>query len=472
MTPLDITEISSSVIAFLVPYLSTKAKQYAEEKISEKVENNLDSEIESLYKKMKSRFKRNSEADKTLENLEKEPENIEFQRKTERILEDMLVRDIQFKEIIEKLLLNIEKSNQSITNNIVKVNATNGSIAAGKNVNLYGDFVYQVQQPSSNPSDPYISFQISEKEALKEASWQMSQGDYTPDDILLKSKLDNNFRLYVPFHFVKGTYSATLTYIAVTSEDYEETTQNYAGENVQVTKTRHNRNPTKKEIYPQNFKELAIATSLDSLLPSGLEVLGLEEFCEEINFLENDIRPDIKVSSDGIKFISSNYKVIDSESKIKKRIKERINSTIYKELEGDSQERKNLSHNISIENVKRLYLPFWFFIYSYNNKEYLLVIDGKDLKRVYDEHKPIDKEKHNKRNKIYWEYCLKPIFLSTFLVFLIFIFDENLLIENFSILLIILFLLVVISLLVANSKVKGMINESKQRREEIYKKLV
>lgn len=328
-----------------------------------------------------------------------------------------------------------------------------------------------IEIQSSGPAEHYILFQISEEEAKKEVRWQMNQGDYTPDDILEKSKIKQNFSLYIPVHLVKGNYSATLTYIAVVNEECKDIVQNHVENEIRNNKgikIRELKYPAKKEIFLQRFEELAVATNFDRLLQPEL-VSGLENFCEELDFLEDDIRCYLKESIGRFDHASLHKNRLDAESKINERIKKRIKSTICNGLEGHSQENKQLTVNINVKDVKRLYLPFWFFIYSYDNKDYLLVVDGKNCKRIFYKNKPVDQEKLRKKQELYIKY-FAPIILLIITVFSIYILNNDFVISNFFTILILVIFLTALAFIAANSKIKEMINKSIKNREDSHER--
>ncbi len=65
---------------------------------------------------------------------------------------------------------------------------------------------------------------------------------------------------------------------------------------------------------------------------------------------------------------------------------------IYNGLQGDSQRNIHLHKpiNINVDDIKKFYLPFWFAIYSYNNKKNLFVMDGSKSSRIYNYNKRKD----------------------------------------------------------------------------------
>ena len=265
-------------------------------------------------------------------------------------------------------------------------------------INVAGDFRVFYTQNELN-EEFIIPFEVSKKTFEEETLFQLSKGAFTPDDILIKSMDKCIFRgVFIPVYYFKGNYSAFLTYTAIFNieepySDYEIENRDGESQRIPVTKfrIREDKHPLEKNI-SDTYTELAIAMDFFTLLNTGFKTSNLILFCEKLSYDQYKIKKFQDDLIEGFEKIPFSIDSNEAELKIKERIRKKIEMNIYIGLQGDSQRNIHLHKpiNINVENIKKIYLPFWFAIYSYNNKKSLFVMDGSKSSRIYNYNKPKD----------------------------------------------------------------------------------
>jgi len=265
-------------------------------------------------------------------------------------------------------------------------------------INVAGDFRVSYTQNELNEKF-IIPFEVSKKTFEEKTLFQLSQGAFTPDDILIKSMDKCIFRgVFIPVYYFKGNYSAFLTYTAIFNieepySDYEIEYRDGESQRIPVTKfrIREDKHPLEKNI-SDTYTELAIAMDFFTLLNTGYKTTDLILFCEKLSYDQYKIKKFQDDLIEGFEKIPFSIDSNEAELKIKERIRKKIKKNIYNGLQGDSQRNIHLHKpiNINVDDIKKIYLPFWFAIYSYNNKKSLFVMDGSKSSRIYNYNKPKD----------------------------------------------------------------------------------
>ena len=360
--------------------------------------------------------------------------------------------------------------------------ATQGGVAAGKGgIAVGGDYTVINNLLQSNvelPEELIVPFEVSEEKFKDVTFYQLSLGNFTADDILIKSTF-NFSRSFIPIYLIKGNYSAHLSYTAVdyVCEEYTE----YVNERIDgkwqkfpVTKTREKKviSHLDKEIPHTRFTELSVATDLSDFLGIHFNISKLHLFCKEWILVKSKIKSFQGKFTKEPTIAPLSVDQNEAKSQINGRIKKLIKDRICRNLQGHYQENKNLIQTINIDDdVKIVYLPLWFAIYSYGDKKYFLAMDGQDSSRFIESNKPKDTSRYWRIFRIFIKYCWLPVFLLI-LILSIHIFVGGIFLEtNLNNIILALILPIIISLFISGYKSKDLINTSKQTRKRFYQKV-
>ena len=360
--------------------------------------------------------------------------------------------------------------------------ATHGGVAAGKGgIAVGGDYTVinnRLQPRIELPEELIVPFEVSEEKFKDVTFYQLSSGNFTADDILIKSTF-NFLRSFIPIYLIKGDYSAHLSYTAV-DYVYEEHTE-YVNEYIDgkwqkfpVTKTREKKviSHLDKKIPYTRFTELSVATNLSDVVGIYSNTSKLYSFCKERILVKSKMKSFQEKFTKEADIADPNVDQNEAKSQINGRIKKLIKDRICRNLQGHHQENKNLIQTINIDDdIKIVYLPFWFAIYSYNDKKYFLAMDGQDSLRFIESNKPKDTSRYWRIFRIFIKYCWLPVFLLI-LILVIHIFVGGIFLEtNLNNIILVLIVPIIISLIISCYKSKYLINTSKQTRKRFYQKV-
>lgn len=354
-------------------------------------------------------------------------------------------------------------------------------------INVAGDFkVFNTQNELKE--EFIIPFKVLKKTFEEETLIQLSKGAFTPDDILIKSMDKCIFRgVFIPFYYFKGDYSALLTYTAIFNieEPYNDHKIEYRdGEPQRIPETkfriREDKHPLEKNI-SDTYTELAIAMDFSTLLNTGFKTSGLILFCEKLSYDQYKIKKFKDNLIEGFEKIPFSIDSNEAELKIKERIRKKIEMNIYNGLQGDSQRNIHLHKpiNIKVDNIKKIHLPFWFAIYSYNDKKCLFVMDGSKSSRIYHYNKPKDVKRIMNLLIFFIKIYSSILFIVLICIAIITFIDDPYSLRNWYIrfveniltnLISIFTYSAIISLPIGISRSFFLIKKSKQIREEILKK--
>lgn len=305
--------------------------------------------------------------------------------------------------------------------------------------------------------DGIIPFKVSKDVFNNSVLAWLSEGDFTPDDILSGSSFEKLSGIYLPFFFFAGQYNANWS--ASCGYNREETylKKNSDGKLTNATRTVTDWRPASATV-SDNFSELGIASAL---LPSDYAF-----FCEDAAWESGAVKDFDSQYTKG--FVMEPFS-ISSENSFNNRVKEKINKLIdghvNRSIPGDT--KKDVQWTASIQKkATNIYLPFWLATYSYKDKKYSSLVDGQKSDRVTGI-RPVDED----RVKTVKSYFL-PLYLTLALygvVVAIFLYNYGFSESTGSVFLYGLIPIAITGIIGWHRKYK-LIKTSKQIRQEILQK--
>lgn len=241
--------------------------------------------------------------------------------------------------------------------------------------------------------DGILPFQVT-KEDYEHAvlSW-LSEGDYTPDDILNSTIFDSVNGVYLPMWFFKGTYNGNWS--ASSGYDRLETYIAKSG-NKLVERTR-----TVTDWRPSNGNCSGI---FDCLAFAGVGK-GIKNdiaiYSHGTTFNRGELKPYDSKYTLGFNLIEYTVDEIDTWETLGKAQADRYVESLTKgRIPGDRYKDFYLDVLYTKEKPLRTYVPFWITNYKYNNSEFHVYMDGTTTSRIQGV-RPVDENRKKEVNKKY-----------------------------------------------------------------------
>jgi len=226
----------------------------------------------------------------------------------------------------------------------------------------------------------------------------LSEGDYTPDDILTSSVFEEYSGVYLPMHFFSGQYAGNWS----ASSGYNRT-ERYVGRDINgkpVTKTRI--------VTDWRPSSGSVGGKYDILCYAGDEVKGdqgtsITNFAEATSFERGQMKKfDAKytLGSSLLEFKLQDDDVWHDRGEAKMNligmadIQGRIPGDKYKDLHYD------LSHDHKA--VTKVYIPSWIACYKYKDEKFYVTLDGANANRVGDLPRPEDQARKDRVKKFFY----------------------------------------------------------------------
>lgn len=319
--------------------------------------------------------------------------------------------------------------------------------------------------------DGLIPFSF-DKIAFKNAvlTW-LSEGDYTPDDILTTSVFDDVNGLYLPLYFYTGKYSGNWS----ASSGYDRREEYIEWDSINKKNVRRTRTVT--DWRPSNgqvsgpYSILGYAGETENL-PSSIM-----PFMQQATFNKGQVKPFKQQYLSGyniLPFSSDSDTIWDSQGA---GMAEAIgNADIVKRVPGDRH--KDLYSDLSYEHkdILNIFHPAYIVHYDYNGNKHHTYIDGDKIGRVVGE-RPVDKGRQDhvhllkKPIRIFWwsSAILTGILIGVYSSL------SNYEQKSFGDFLIFFAVAItvwgIIAYVKSNKAVNAVLEESKRRRQEILSAL-
>lgn len=427
------TNLATQIIGLVVVWLKTQSSLAFEEEIRKEAVERIKPYAKNVYDMVRKVTQGDIDATQTLNKLEANPQNRELQAYLEKYLQEIIKTNNDFKKITEDLLSEIKRNERGDIYNFINGNQI-----------IYNQEVKQ-------DKDSCLPFSVtSKKEAQDLIVCELLKGNYTPIDILENSQIRTE-NIFLPTYIVNGTFTSTF--------EYTITNETTTSETIPVA------------IGDRTFNEIIVATNISK----SLSLSKNHDTEELLNFVEDEI----SFFDHEIEDCSALKRVIKPTYSIKKdKAKENIKDRLYSKVKKEMMEELNLDFynkpklyplNMQWDTFRKVYLPFWFLVYYYNNNEYLVVMRGYGDNQFYTEKKPKD------NNRLMEDAIDILKYVFPFLVVIVvaclgiyYFIDESLINDNFwNIFIVSIFLLLCVSA-IPIKHIIDRINNSKEIRSQKY----
>jgi len=314
--------------------------------------------------------------------------------------------------------------------------------------------------------DGILPFKVS-KENYEQAvlSW-LSEGDYTPDDILNSTIFESVNGVYLPMWFYKGRYNGNWS--ASSGYDRTETYlgKDSKGKTVEKTRTVSDWRPSSGQCSGE-FAILAFAGAGKGI-KSDVAV-----YAHGTSFNRGDLKPYDTKYTMGFNLIEYTVDELDTwdilgkiqaNSFVETQTKPRIPGDKYKDFYVDALYDK--------EKPMRTYIPFWITNYKYGEKDFHVYMDGTSTLRINgvrpedQARKDVIKKLKNKIMIIGLAVTIVTAIIAAKIANHNVIYDSD---RTATPAIITLFIGIIVTAVISVNKTGKILNESKARRQEILK---
>lgn len=244
--------------------------------------------------------------------------------------------------------------------------------------------------------DGILPFKVT-KENYEQAvlSW-LSEGDYTPDDILNSTIFESVNGVYLPMWFYKGRYSGNWS--ASSGYDRKETylAKDSKGKLVEKTRTVTDWRPSSGQCSGE-FAILAFAGAGKGIKPD------VAVYAHGTSFNRGELKsydPKYTMGFNLVEYTVDEHDTwdtlgkIQADSFVEAQTKPRIPGDRYKDFYVDALYDK--------ENPLRTYVPFWITNYKYADKDFHVYMDGTSTARINGV-RPEDQARKDEVNKKFYK---------------------------------------------------------------------
>lgn len=312
-----------------------------------------------------------------------------------------------------------------------------------------------------------VPFSVSKKDYESSVLEYLSEGDYTPVDILESSVFSSVNGIYLPVWYYAGKYKGNWS--ASSGYDYIEEYQ-VRENNKWVTKSR-----VVTDWRPSS------GNCDGDLLVTGYA--AGERKSELVAFTWDTVLKKIKIkpfdSKYTIGFNLMEFELDEHESWDKygeEAADHYVRSQVYPRIPGDHYKDLHIEAVYEKEKPIRIYYPVWITYYKYNGQEYYVWMDGNNPSRIFGS-KPEDADIKSKAESFskfakYWKWVVLGCFLFT-LSGVFYIPEKSLenFLENCWVIVGITLVLWPIFYFTGKFRKKVIINNAKNRRNEILNKI-
>ena len=249
--------------------------------------------------------------------------------------------------------------------------------------------------------DGVLPFSVNQDAFKTKVLEWLSEGDYTPDDILTSSVFEEYSGIYLPMHFFSGQYSGNWS----ASSGYNRT-ERYVGRDINgkpVTKTRivTDWRPSSGSVGGK-YDLLCFAGGEDAV--KGEEAISITNFAEATSFGRGEMKKfDAKYTLD---FSLLEFKQTDDDVWYE-RGESKMNLIGMADIQGriPGDKYKDLHYDLSHEHkaVTKVYIPSWIACYKYKDEKFYVTIDGSDPGRLPgDLPRPEDQARKDRVKKFFY----------------------------------------------------------------------
>ena len=306
--------------------------------------------------------------------------------------------------------------------------------------------------------DFIVQNKVSEQ-AFESAIYEwLSQGDYTPDDIIENIITEHNL-MYFPVHFYKCSYVGTAT----ASLGYDRREYYYVWNESLKRQERKSRIVTDWMPHSQN----AFGNVEATVYAGDSKFNFMRSFIEGAGWSSRDLNS-IDVDAGRSRKMLSLFRLEPIEAWNQSGInecREKASREIVNSFPSSKVRNFNANLQFKLESYTNVVLPFWVFMYDYQGSPYYVAVDGNNPSRISGV-RPEDKARKNKVSIIRWLGWLTAIASAYFGAGAYS--DANPSAE-FKVLGVGVLILIVI-IIIVESIVSNIKNTSKKKRQEKLKK--
>lgn len=312
--------------------------------------------------------------------------------------------------------------------------------------------------------DGILPFQIQKETYENKVKEWLSEGDYTPDDILNSSIFESVNGVYLPMWYFKGTYTGNWSASSGYDRQEEYIGKGLDGKLQKKTRTVTDWRPASGSVNGE-FACLAFAGTGQGI-PSETAA-----YAHGVTFERGAIKPYDTKYTLGFSILEFSNSDIDCwESIGKSQADHTVEMNTVRRIPGDKYKDFFVDALYDKEDPKRFYIPFWITYYNYNGKMFSVYMDGTTTTRIQGE-RPVDEERVSLVKKLklkIYAIGISSTILLTYIVDLIanagVVYDDD---RTAWPAVIAAIVCVVATALVLNNQVNKILNESKERRQRI-----
>jgi len=224
--------------------------------------------------------------------------------------------------------------------------------------------------------DSILPFSISKEEYQKAVFEFLSEGDYTPDDILTSTIFESVNGSYLPMWLYSGKYSGNWS----ASSGYNRT-EEYVGKGLDgklTTKTR-----TVTDWRPSNGNCNGEYTVFGFAGDSESVKGTIADYAHETQFSRGDLKnfdTEYTAGFTMLEFAQDQHETWDNFAN--SRAHAIIEASATSRIPGDTYKDFYVEAVFDKEKTLRTYVPFWITTYNYNDNEFYVYMDGRDMTRL------------------------------------------------------------------------------------------
>jgi hypothetical protein len=238
----------------------------------------------------------------------------------------------------------------------------------------------------------------------------LSEGDYTPNDIIENITSGKNL-FYVPIHFFKHEYSGSCS----ASLGYQRQEYYYLWDAYNKRRVQKSRLVTDWIPHSQNVQGVTSVSVYAG--DAGLDFIA--EFVENMGWGEADLQKPNNIDSVYQEYLQS-FKFTIEASWSNQGMNKAYNNAVHQTIPLlPSKLVQNLALNIKFyrQTAFSLVVPYWVFLYDYKKRKYYVAVDGNNSSRISGS-KPVDTIRKNKVMLLGWFGWIVGVLASLFCVFL------------------------------------------------------
>lgn len=256
------------------------------------------------------------------------------------------------------------------------------------NCNFCGS-TYEIESATDEKEitiDGILPFSIGKEEYQKEVLKFLSEGDYTPDDILSSSIFESVTGSYIPMWFYSGRYDGNWS----ASSGYYRT-ERYMGRDsngklVEKSRTVTDWRPSNGQCQGE-YSVFGFAGDHESIQPT------IADYAHETQFSRGELKDFDTQYIAGfsmLEFSQDEHDTWDRNSK--GRADAIVNAAAQSRVPGDTYKDFYVEAVYTKNKSMRTYVPFWITTYNYGEDQFYAYMDGRDKTRLKGT-RPVDEER-------------------------------------------------------------------------------